>query len=253
MNSRIVVANWKLNGSAEMISNIVPSIADFNPPTVDSVLCPPAIFLNLVAEKIGKSGVFLGGQNCSAEKSGAFTGEISPEMFRNIGCRYVIIGHSERRLLYSETNELIGRKLANLLEADLIPICCVGETAEERNKGLTREVVHRQIDSLFIQKESTTVKLGSEFLIAYEPVWAIGTGESASPELAAQTHEIIRERVAEYSISMAETVKILYGGSVNEKNAGSFFEKDGIDGALVGGASLKAQSFNEIRKLAAEV
>ena len=247
-----MVANWKMNGSAQIVANIVPTIIDFNVPDVRSVLCPPAVFLKLVAETIGSAEVFLGGQNCSSEKSGAFTGEISPEMLANVGCRYVIIGHSERRQLYSETNAIVGKKLVNALKAGLIPICCVGETGEERGKGLTREVINRQIDSLFSALGTSSRGVKLELLIAYEPVWAIGTGESASPELAAETHVLIRDRVAQHNEVVAETVKILYGGSVNEKNAGSFFEKNEIGGALIGGASLKPHSFNEIRKLAAE-
>ena len=251
MGSRIIIANWKMNGSTEMVENIVPQIVGFNVPGVKSVLCPPAVFLKLVAETIGSAEVFLGGQNCSTEKSGAFTGEISPEMLGDVGCRYVIIGHSERRQLYSETNEVVGKKFVNVMEAGLIPICCVGETGEERSKGLTREVIDRQIDSLFSALGQSVSKANQELLIAYEPVWAIGTGESASPKLAAETHIMIRNRVAQHNVGVAETIKILYGGSVNEKNAGSFFEKDEIGGALIGGASLKPQSFNEIRKLAA--
>ena len=253
MDSRIIIANWKMNGSAEMVVDIVPAIVDVNVPKVRSVLCPPAIFLRLVAETIGSAEVFLGGQNCSAEKSGAFTGEISPEMLRNVGCRYVIIGHSERRQLYYETNETIGKKFVNVMEAGLIPVCCVGETGEERSRGLTGEVINRQIDSLFSALPTSGSRANLELLIAYEPVWAIGTGESASPELAAETHVLIRDRVAQHNAEVAETVKILYGGSVNEKNAGSFFERDEIGGALIGGASLKPHSFNQIRKLAAGV
>jgi len=253
MDSRIIVANWKMNGSAEMVANIVPTIVGFNVPGVRSVLCPPAVFLTLVAETIGSAQVLLGAQNCSTEKSGAFTGEISPEMLANVGCGYVIIGHSERRQLYSETNVIVGKKLVNVMEAGLVPICCVGETGEERSKGLTREVINRQIDSLFSALGGYSQGTKLELLIAYEPVWAIGTGESASPELAAETHVLIRDRVARHNVVVAETVKILYGGSVNEKNAGSFFEKEEIGGALIGGASLKPHSFNEIRKLAAKV
>ena len=251
MDSRIIIANWKMNGSAEMVANIVPAIVGFKAPGVRSVLCPPAIFLKSVAEMIGSAEVFLGGQNCSTEKSGAFTGEISPEMLGNVGCRYVIIGHSERRQCYFETNGVVGKKFVNAMEAGLIPICCVGETGEERSKGLTREVINGQIDSLFTALGESTSKVNLEFLIAYEPVWAIGTGESASPELASETHIMIRDRVAQHNAVVAETIKILYGGSVNEKNAGRFFEKDEICGALIGGASLKPHNFNAIRKLAA--
>ena len=253
MSGRLIVANWKMNGSLEQIAELLPAICDDGMSSLTTVICPPAPYIQLVIGYTGDSSILLGGQNCSSEPHGAFTGEVSPQMLRDVGCRYVILGHSERRQYYGETDELVARKLENALAVGLIPVCCVGETGEEREKGLTRQVISRQVDALLLSGDKLEKKLTSGLIIAYEPVWAIGTGHSASPQEAREVHLMIKDRVAENSTAIAESVRVLYGGSVNDTNARELFELAEIEGALVGGASLDAESFNEIRRLALEV
>ena len=253
MNGRLIVANWKMNGSLEQIGDLLPTICKDEMSSLTTVICPPTPYIQLAIGLAEGSSIVFGGQNCSAESHGAFTGEVSPQMLKDVGCQYVILGHSERRQYYGETNTLVGRKLENALAAGLIPVCCVGETREEREKNLTRQVISSQVDALFLSGDKSGEKLTSGFVIAYEPVWAIGTGHSATPQEAREVHLMIKERVAENSPSVAESVRVLYGGSVNDKNAYDLFELEEIEGALVGGASLDAESFNAIRRFALEV
>ncbi|HLS88985.1 MAG TPA: triose-phosphate isomerase [Sphingobacteriaceae bacterium] len=192
-------------------------------------------------------GVRLGAQNAHWETSGAFTGEVSVPMLRALGCRYVIIGHSERRHIFGEDDEMVARKLKAVYDGGLVPILCVGETLAEREAGRTEEVIGRQVDAALAALQDLDQEAASTLVIAYEPVWAIGTGQAARPEDAAAAAGFIRSRVAQgLGAPVAGAVRILYGGSVNAENAGQFLGRDDIDGALVGGASLKADSFAAI-------
>ena len=210
---------------------------------IDLVVCPPFTSLFSVSEALAGSPVGLGAQDLHWEEEGAFTGEISPKMLKRVGCQYVIIGHSERRAYFSETNAVIHQKVRAALRGSLFPIVCVGERLEEREKGLTFEVVSNHM-SIFrgIEKEDA-----KKAIIAYEPVWAIGTGKTATPREAQEVHAAIRKLLREfYGEGIADTIRILYGGSVKPENIESLLEEPDIDGALVGGASLEVKSFLKI-------
>lgn len=242
-----VVGNWKMNGSKQsnqaLVQDLLVGISSLQNIEIEVVLCPPSVYLQQVAELLQlneQAGIKLGAQNVFYEKEGAFTGEISPDMLRDLGCQYVIIGHSERRQSFSEGDELIARKFVAAYDAGLIPIVCVGETEGERAQGKAFEVVSRQLDAVW--------KIGgaarfAKSLIAYEPVWAIGTGQTASPEQAEEVHTYLRRWIAERDQHVAQTVRILYGGSIKADNAEQLFSEPNIDGGLVGGASLKLQEF----------
>jgi len=208
---------------------------------VDVVVCPPFTDLTAVHQVIADSPIRLGGQNVFWEEKGAFTGEISAEMLKSAGCEYVILGHSERRQYFHETNETVNKKLKRAIASGLIPIVCVGETLDERKAGKTESVVEEQVRGCFadITKEEL-----SEAIIAYEPVWAIGTGVVATPEQAQQVHRLIRELVAEmFGDEFASEMRIQYGGSMKPNNATELLSQPDIDGGLIGGASLDADSF----------
>lgn len=210
--------------------------------SAEIVLCPPAVYLAEVAEflqKCGNEQVILGAQNAYCETSGAFTGEISPEMLVDVGCRYVLIGHSERRQRLGEDDTLIAKKVAASYHAGLTPIICVGESTDEREAGITLEVVERQLEAVRLALPEAL----SQIVVAYEPVWAIGTGLSATPLQAETVHLFIRDWFKKVLVKVEESVRILYGGSVHLENAKGFFLQPNVDGALVGGASLKADEF----------
>ena len=211
------------------------------------VVCPPYILIPGVADSLAGSSVAWGGQNLSTEPKGAFTGEISAAMLLDFGCKYVIVGHSERRALYGETDELVAEKYAVALEAGLVPILCVGELLEERESGTTEAVVGRQLDAVVARVGIAGIARG---VIAYEPVWAIGTGKTATPDQAQEVHAFIRERLAKADAGVAEGVRILYGGSVKGANAAELFSMADIDGGLIGGASLAAEEFLTICRAA---
>ena len=251
MTRKIVVANWKMNCSLSLIEKFLPVLSTCVLPRVETIICPPLPYLCLMNELSSSSDFCLGGQDCASEASGAFTGEVAPKMLKEVGCSHVIIGHSERRKYQGETDEILGAKVKNALNAGLTPIYCVGETMEERQAGLTETVVGSQIDALFLFNEIVEKMQRLGLIIAYEPVWAIGTGESATPQQAEVVHAIIKTRVARHSRSVAERVRVLYGGSVNTDNALDLFGTKHIDGGLIGGASLDAEIFNIIRELAA--
>ena len=209
-------------------------------PSVDVAVCPPAVYLDPIAEAAGPN-LGVGAQNVYHESSGAYTGEVSPSMLCDVGCRYVILGHSERRHILGETNEAINRKLLAVLEHGLIPIVCVGETLEERELGKTSDVIHCQFAGSLA---GISVDQAATVVLAYEPVWAIGTGKVATPEQAEDVHADLRTLLQNrYNPDVAEAVRIQYGGSVKPENAGELLSQPNIDGALVGGASLKAESF----------
>lgn len=228
-----------MNGNLAANEQLVRELLSL-PIASECVICPPALYLQQVGALISDSNIGLGGQNLDWHDDGAFTGEVSAEMLRDIGASYVIVGHSERRALYGETIESCLRKTEAALAAKLTPIFCVGESKAQRDAGETDRVIRVQLKDLI-----ESVDLGS-VVIAYEPVWAIGTGDVATPDQAAEVHQGIRQLVASKDRQAADAIRILYGGSVNAENAAGLFEKADIDGALVGGASLKAKDFSAI-------
>ncbi len=242
MRQTLVAGNWKMNGSLEanqqLLNGIKAGVAEGISAKV--VVCPPAIYIPQAASSLNGSDVSWGGQNLSQEKSGAFTGEISADMLLDQQCEYVIVGHSERRALYGESDELVARKYSAAQAAGLIPLLCVGELLEEREAGNTESVVARQLDAVIDKVGIAAIAAG---IIAYEPVWAIGTGKTASPQQAQDVHAFIRQRVAEKDVGVAEKLQILYGGSVKPDNAVELFAMADIDGGLIGGASLDAEGF----------
>ncbi|WP_126454606.1 triose-phosphate isomerase [Sulfuriflexus mobilis] len=241
----LVAGNWKMNGSRDSVKALVEGIkAGLGKVSKSAVtICPSYVFLADVQPMIAGTAIGLGAQNLSTEAAGAFTGEISSAMLKDFACQSVIVGHSERRSLYGEDDALVAKKYAVARAAGLTPILCVGETLEEREKGITEEVVARQLDAVIALEGVAAL---AEGVIAYEPVWAIGTGMTASPEQAQDVHAFIRGRIAERDAGIADKVQILYGGSVKGSNAAELFSKPDIDGGLIGGASLDAEDFLKI-------
>ncbi|EDN66691.1 Triosephosphate isomerase [Beggiatoa sp. PS] len=242
MRQSLVVGNWKMNGSLEsnqkLIEGIKQNIASVKKAEV--AVCPPFIYIPQISELLKGTVIEWGGQNLSHQDSGAFTGEIAGSMFVDFECKYIIVGHSERRALYGESDELVAEKFAKVQSLGLIPILCVGELLEEREAGNTENVVKRQLDAVI---NSQGVASLAKSVIAYEPVWAIGTGKTATPAQAQEVHAFIRQHIAEKDAGVAEKVQILYGGSVKGNNAAELFAMPDIDGGLIGGASLKADEF----------
>jgi triosephosphate isomerase (TIM) len=243
MRRKFIAGNWKMNTTradgVALASAIAAKIGSSS--AVDVAVCPPSVYLEAVGQAIKNSAVGLGAQNCYHEAKGAFTGEISPQMVRDIGCTYVILGHSERRQIFKESSQDVNRKVLAALGAGLTPIVCVGETLDRRQAGKTAAIVREQI-------EGSLAGLSGEQLlkivIAYEPVWAIGTGVVATPQQAEEVHADLRKLLeSRYNSEVASAVRIQYGGSVNAENAASLLSQPDIDGALVGGASLKADGF----------
>jgi triosephosphate isomerase len=253
MRTPLVAGNWKMNKTVaearELISIMGPKLSGIQ--NVEKVVCPPYLAIPAVAEMLQGSGIGLSAQNLHWEEKGAFTGEVSPGMVKEF-CQYVIIGHSERRTYFGETDEHVNKKLHAALKAGLIPIVCVGETLEQYEAGATSEVVRRQINVGLAGVDSGSA---AGIVIAYEPVWAIGTGKASSGENADFVHhQVIRTALGElYGADNASAIRILYGGSVTAANAAEFFAFADIDGALVGGASLKPEEFVAIAKAAARV
>jgi triosephosphate isomerase len=249
MRRPLVAGNWKMNGSKSGIKELLDGIKQGmgEVKEADVAVCPPFVYLGQVADQLEGTAVKWGAQNVSQEGSGAFTGEVSTAMLKEFGCTYIIVGHSERRALYGEDDALVAKKFAATRAAGMIPILCVGETLEEREQGVTNDVVARQLDAVL---ELEGIAAVADAVIAYEPVWAIGTGKTASPEQAQEVHEFIRGRLAEQDAGVAEKVQILYGGSVKPDNAVELFGKADIDGGLIGGASLKAEDFLAICRAA---
>ncbi|MCS4307109.1 triosephosphate isomerase [Rheinheimera pacifica] len=235
----LIAANWKMNGSAALVEEMVEALTALPLTEQAVVVCPPA---TLLTHFPASCNFALGGQTLSHEISGAFTGELSADLLQEAGARYVIVGHSERRALNGESDELIAAKLARAVAAGLTPILCVGESATERQQEKTQQVLAQQLDAVYASQPELLAKS----VIAYEPIWAIGTGESATPEQAQTTHAFIRQHLARYNTQSAVRVKLLYGGSVNADNFAALFRQADIDGALVGGASLKPAEFAQI-------
>jgi triosephosphate isomerase len=246
MRRRVVVGNWKMHGSRADNARLVEALVAQYPADAgaDCVVCPPFVYIQEVGRMLRDAPIGLGAQDVCAEGLGAFTGEISAAMLRDVGCSYVIVGHSERRLLYRESDQLVARKFAAACHSkSLIPILCVGEQLAERDSGRTHEVVARQLDAVLELCGAESLEQG---LVAYEPVWAIGTGRNATPEQAQQVHAFIRERIAGRDARIAAATRILYGGSVKAGNAAELFSRPDVDGGLIGGASLKADEFLSI-------
>jgi triosephosphate isomerase len=251
MRTPLIAGNWKLNKTVaeakQLVEEMLPGLQAIS--GVEKLVCPPYTALSRVAELLNGQGVSVGGQNLYWEASGAYTGEISPAMLAEF-CTYVIIGHSERRAYFGETDQSVNQRVEAALAHGLTPIVCVGETLEENETGQAAEVISRQVrDGL----NGKAVKSGADLVVAYEPVWAIGTGKAATPDDAAVIiRNVILPTVAGlFGEQVAEEVRVLYGGSVKPSNAADFFGLEEVDGALIGGASLKAEDFVAITKAAA--
>ncbi len=249
MRRPLVAGNWKMNGSRSESATLLDGIKKgvSNASKAEVAVCPPSILIPLAAEKLAGSAVAWGGQNLSAHKSGAYTGEISGTMLKDYGCTYVIVGHSERRTLHGETDALVADKYGAAQAAGLIPVLCIGETLHERESGQTETVVARQLDAVLDKHGVGSFK---NAVIAYEPVWAIGTGKTATPAQAQEAHRFIRHRMAARDKSVAERLRILYGGSMKGSNARELLAQTDIDGGLIGGASLQVEEFLTICRAA---
>ncbi|MDX1517468.1 MAG: triose-phosphate isomerase [Woeseiaceae bacterium] len=242
MRNLLIAGNWKMNGdtatSASLVDGIVSGYTGSN--GVELIVCPPFPFLRSMAARVAGTAVGIGAQNVSEHAAGAYTGEVSAQMLHDVGCRYVIVGHSERRTLFGETSAQVAEKFAAAQAAALMPILCVGETLAERESNQTEAVVDEQLDAVL---ERAGVAAFANAVIAYEPVWAIGTGEVATPEQAQDVHAHIRGRLSARDESVAADIRLLYGGSMKGDNAPGLLAMDDIDGGLIGGASLKAEDF----------
>ncbi|NNC97045.1 MAG: triose-phosphate isomerase [Gammaproteobacteria bacterium] len=263
MRKPLVAGNWKMNGSFELTNALIGSIIDqinsedndesgnddaIAEPNVDILVCPPYVYLETAARALENTPLKLGAQNVSSESPGAFTGEICAFMLKDLTCSYVIVGHSERRNLYAETDTIVGRKFKAAAEAGLNPILCIGESLDERAAGNAISVIKRQLDAVI---DIAGINAFAKAVIAYEPVWAIGTGKTASPRQAQDIHQEIRQMLAERSGKIADDIRILYGGSVKPGNAEEIFAMPDIDGGLIGGAALNAADFVKIIESAA--
>ena len=241
----LVAANWKMNGDHALAENMGQAVAGFHADNVDVVLCPPVILLHKLSSR-GQAS--LGAQDMSVHDSGAYTGEISATMLKSADVDFVIVGHSERREYHQESNAFVAEKVAQVLKSGLTPVFCIGEPLDVREQGGLFEFLKEQLDAVL---NLSGIEAFGSLVIAYEPIWAIGTGVTASKEQAQEVHAFIRNYLAEKDQTIAANCQILYGGSVNEKNAKELFSQPDIDGALVGGASLKTDSFLAICNAAA--
>jgi triosephosphate isomerase (TIM) len=239
--------NGDVEGITRLCQDILDEIAESALRHCEVLVLPTFVHLSVVADALKDGAVGVGSQDVDQHRSGAFTGAVSAPMVKDIGCNYAIVGHSERRTIFHEDDEIVAAKFESCLDAGLTPILCVGETLEERQAEATVSVVERQLDAVTARVGAAGMACG---LLAYEPIWAIGTGESASPEQAEEVHVALRSRLAEVNAEMASSIRILYGGSVNADNAALLFAMENVDGALVGGASLKGNSFVDICRAA---
>lgn len=233
-----------MNGSRDSARELATALAGDAPANMDTLVCPPAPYLGVVGEALAGSAVALGGQDCSEHAPGAYTGEVAAEMLCDVGCSFVILGHSERRQFFAEDDARVAAKVARAHAVGLTPVLCVGETIAERRAGQTEAVIERQLAPVLAVE--SIGRLLERLVIAYEPVWAIGTGESATPEQAQAVHAWIRAHLAQVDATAAGALRILYGGSVKPGNAAELFAMPDIDGGLIGGASLVAESFAAI-------
>lgn len=249
MRLKLVIGNWKMHGSlAEnqvLLNALKPALGNMKEAGV--AVCAPFPYLAQIQSALAGSAIAWGAQNVSEQAKGAFTGEVSTSMLKDFGCKYVIVGHSERRSIYGESDELVAKKYVAVQAAGLTPVLCVGETLAEREGGITEKVVGRQLDAVI---QAAGVESLARAVVAYEPVWAIGTGKTASPEQAQAVHAFIRNKIAGLSKQVADGLVIQYGGSVKASNAAELFSQPDIDGGLIGGASLVAEEFVAICKAA---
>lgn len=247
MRTTTIAGNWKMNKDSDEAVQVIIALKAKSPGfprDIRVIICPPFPSLALARQLLEGTSIAVGAQNMHDEDEGAFTGEVSARMLKSVGCEYVILGHSERRQIFGETNDFINRKAKKALSARLIPILCVGETLEEREKGITEQVISTQVKGVLSGLSASDVE---NSIIAYEPVWAIGTGKNATPQQAEDVHRFIRKLVGQlYSWPVAEKTVIQYGGSVKPENAAGLLNQPDIDGALVGGACLKSEDFNKI-------
>ena len=245
MRQPLVAGNWKLNGSTQqnkdLLEGILGGLQDVK--KAEIAVCSPFIYIPQVADLLNGTAVSYGAQNVSEYDSGAYTGEISAPMLKEFGCKYAIVGHSERRSIFGESDQQVAAKFMSAQKSRIRPILCVGELLEERETGETQNVVAKQLDAVLAAAGVDALK---DAVIAYEPVWAIGTGKTATPEQAQEVHAFIRQRVAEQNADVASAVQVLYGGSVKPDNAKELFGQPDIDGGLIGGASLDAAGFLSI-------
>ena len=247
MRKKMVAGNWKMHGNLaeneQLLNAIIPSLGELH--NVQTVVCVPFPYLSSVQNKLQHTHIGWGAQNVSQFDKGAYTGEVSVSMLSDFGCGYVIVGHSERRMLYGESNSLVADKYIAAQNGKLIPILCVGETLEHREAGITEQVIREQLSAV---TDKAGINSLSKAIIAYEPVWAIGTGKTASPQQAQDVHKYIRLGIAAESKNVADELTILYGGSVKANNASELFAMPDIDGGLIGGASLIAEEFIAINR-----
>jgi len=254
LRAPLVLGNWKMNGhtafAEALLGALITGVGNLDPADGTRVgvgVCPPFPYLGLAAARLSGSGVGWGGQNVSEHADGAYTGEVSAAMLADLGCGWALVGHSERRTLFGETDAQVAAKAARALAAGLAPVVCVGETRGEREAGQTESVLGRQVDAVC----GVLRGAGGRFVMAYEPVWAIGTGLTATPDQAQAAHAFIRARLAGGSVAEAAGVRVLYGGSVKPGNAATLFAQPDVDGGLIGGASLDAGDFVAICRAAA--
>ena len=249
MRQPLIAGNWKMNGSRSsnkaLLVGIKAGIGEVK--SAEVAVCAPYVYLADVEQALAGTPIVWGAQNLSTEEKGAFTGEIAASMLLDFNCKYVIVGHSERRSLYGEDDDIVTKKFAMAHSAGLKPILCVGETLEEREQGITEEVIARQINAVMNTLGASVL---GEGVIAYEPVWAIGTGITATPQQAQDLHAFIRKLIAHQDPGVAELICILYGGSMNAANAAELLAMHDIDGGLIGGASLKSEDFLTICRAA---
>jgi len=240
MRQKLIIGNWKMNGTLALIDSLLPEITRESLGSVAVAICPPTPYLESAAEQLRHSAIHLGAQNVSEHDGGAYTGESAAYMFRELGCTYALVGHSERRHYFAETDQLVSQKFAAAARAGLIPVLCIGETEGERDQGRTEERVCRQLDAIL---EPLGVAALVNAVIGYEPRWAIGTGNTATPAHAQAIHALIREYIARSDSAVAQSVQVLYGGSMKAANAHDLLAMPDIDGGLIGGASLDRDDF----------
>lgn len=251
MRQFLIAGNWKMNCGPGETSELLKGIKKLSPQLpdgLDVLVCPPEISLTTASEELEGYGAHLGAQNVHYEDNGAYTGEVSTSMLKEVGCVFVIIGHSERRQYFGETDKTVNAKVVKSLSDGIKPVICVGESLDQRKKEVHKKMVTKQVQAALNSVEANDI---ANVVIAYEPIWAIGTGETATPEQAQEMHEMIRSVIAElYNKDAADDVRILYGGSMKPHNAEELLGQPDVDGGLIGGASLKADSFTDIIKIA---
>ncbi len=253
MRKPLVIGNWKMNGSTTHNEELLASLTAGDSPLVgvDAVVCPPFVYIQQVAAALQDGTFAWGAQNCAAQSDGAYTGEVSAAMLSDLGCSYAIIGHSERRALFGDDNAIVAQKFTRLAEQGIKPVLCVGETLEQRESEQTLNIIEAQLSAVLAVNPAAQW-CDYDAVLAYEPVWAIGTGKTATPEQAQEVHAFIRQQLAQHDAAVAEKTRILYGGSVKAGNASDLFGQSDIDGGLIGGAALVAEDFIAICNAANE-